>query len=169
MNKPSINFLLAHLPVISSPLVPFSQALLAGKQRAVACAPRSAAASLSVKHGPVRGLSHVPPCNRLSTCRLRPTVPFGASRALVDSVVPGKNGQYCSVGEIGRQRTSASALSARAFSPSASCFCSAARARDSSTSSSLDRTTHSKCRSRSSYCRRRSFSFSRTLRRIEID
>lgn len=61
------------------------------------------------------------------------------------------------------QFTSSSDLSARAFSPSASCFCSAARARDRRTSSSFERMTHSKCRSRSSYCLRTSFSRSRTL------
>lgn len=60
--------------------------------------------------------------------------------------------------------TSSSSLFARLFSPSDSCFCSAARALDKSTSSSFDRMTHSKCRSRSSYCRKTSFSRPRTLR-----
>lgn len=59
--------------------------------------------------------------------------------------------------------TSSSALSARDLSPSASCFCSAARARDNKTSSSFERMTHSKCRSRSSYCLNTSFRRSRTL------
>ena len=62
-----------------------------------------------------------------------------------------------------RRRASSSTLSARALSPSASCFCSAARARESRTSSSLDRITHSKWRSRSSYCRRMSLRRARTL------
>lgn len=65
--------------------------------------------------------------------------------------------------QTGNNVTSSSAFSDRAFSPSASCFCSAARARESKTSSSLDRMTHSKCRSRSSYWRRTSFRRSRTL------
>ena len=64
---------------------------------------------------------------------------------------------------MNRGRTSSSTFSARTFSPSASCFCSAARARDSSTSSSFDRMTHSKWRSRNSYCRRISLRRARTL------
>ena len=63
---------------------------------------------------------------------------------------------------------SSSAFSARSFSLSASCFCSAARARERRTSSSLERITHSKCRSRSSYWRRTSFRRSRTLHRWEL-
>lgn len=61
------------------------------------------------------------------------------------------------------RRTSSSSLSARPFSPPTSCFCSAARARDRRTSNSFERMTHSKCRSRSSYCRKTSFRRSRTL------
>lgn len=60
-------------------------------------------------------------------------------------------------------RTSSSCLFALFFSPSASCFCSAARALESRTSSSLDRIIHSKCRSRSSYWRKTSFRRTRIL------
>ena len=63
-------------------------------------------------------------------------------------------------------RTSSSCLSALFLSPSASCFCSAARARESRTSSSLDRIIHSKCRSRSSYWCRTSFRRTRMLEKI---
>lgn len=59
--------------------------------------------------------------------------------------------------------TSSFSLSARAFSPSANCLCSAARALDNRTSNSFERITHSKCRSRNSYKRKTSFSLSRTL------
>ena len=65
-----------------------------------------------------------------------------------------------------RVRTSSSCLFALLFSPSASCFCSAARALESRTSSSLDRIIHSKCRSRSSYWRRTSFRRTRMLLKI---
>jgi len=60
--------------------------------------------------------------------------------------------------------TSSSSFSARFRSTSSSSLDSAARARDKRTSSSFDRIRHSKCRSRSSYWRRTSFSRSRTLR-----
>ena len=60
--------------------------------------------------------------------------------------------------------TSSSSFSARFRSTSSSSLDSAARARDRRTSSSFDRIRHSKCRSRSSYWRRTSFSRSRTLR-----
>lgn len=63
--------------------------------------------------------------------------------------------------------TSSSCLFALFFSPSASCFCSAARARESRTSSSLERITHSKCRSRSAYRRRTSFRRSRILEKYQ--
>lgn len=65
-------------------------------------------------------------------------------------------------------RTSSSCLFALLFSPSASRFCSAVRARESRTSSSLERIIHSKCRSRSSYWRRTSFRRTRMLEKYQI-
>ena len=58
--------------------------------------------------------------------------------------------------------TSCSAFAALFACPSANCCCSAALALERRTSSSFERITHSKCRSRSSYWRRISLSRSRT-------
>ena len=58
--------------------------------------------------------------------------------------------------------TSCSAFAVLFACPSANCCCSAALALERRTSSSFERITHSKCRSRSSYCRRISLRRSRT-------